>query len=82
MFSLKKFNESIICCDRILENYPNNGDVLYDKSCNLVMLSEIDEGLDTLEKAIVQGIQYKIKAKKSSSFVKLMNDKRFQQMIL
>ena len=34
------------------------------KSCNLVMLSKINEALDLLEQAIVQGLQFKIKAKK------------------
>ena len=34
------------CCDKILNDYPDNGDVLFDKSCNLLMLSKIDEALD------------------------------------
>ena len=61
---MKKFDESILCCNSILNDYPDNGDVLFDKSCNLVMLSKIDEALDLLEQAIAQGLQFKIKAKK------------------
>jgi hypothetical protein len=76
------FNESILCCNQILNDYPDNGDVLFDKSCNLVMVSKNNEALDLLEKAISQGIQYKIKAKKSKSFEKLSNDPRFQRLIL
>jgi tetratricopeptide (TPR) repeat protein len=67
LFSMKKFDESILCCDIILKEYPDNGDVLFDKSCNLVMLLKIDEALVLLEHAIIQGIQYKVKAKKSKS---------------
>jgi len=65
-----------------LSEYPNNGDVLFDKSCNLVMLSNIDEALNLLEHAISQGPQYKAKAKKSKVFKKLSNNSRFQKLIL
>ena len=60
---MKKFNESISCCNRILQDYPNNGDVLFDKASNFAMLSNFDDALDLLEHAIFQGIQYKVKAK-------------------
>jgi hypothetical protein len=79
---MKKFEESIVCCNRILKDYPNNGDVLFDKSCNLLMLSKLDEALDNLEISISQGTQYKIKAKKSKFFEKLNDNKRFQSLIL
>ena len=52
---------------------------LFDKSCNLVMLSNFDEALNLLEHAISQGIQYKVKAKKSKSFEKLSDHSRFQK---
>ena len=43
---MKKYRESIFCCDSILKDYPNNtGDVLFDKSHNLAMLSIFDESL-------------------------------------
>ena len=77
---MEKFDESILCCNSILNDYPNNGDVLFDKSCNLVMLSKIDEALNLLEHAISQGIQYKVKAKKSKSFEKLLDNPRFQKI--
>ena len=81
LFSMKKFTESILCCDSILKDYPDNGDVLFDKSCNLLMLSQNDRALDLLEHAISQGIQYKIKAKKSKLFEKLSDNSRFQKLI-
>ncbi len=62
-------------------NYPDNGDVLFDKACNLVMLSQTNEALDSLEKSISQGTQYKLKAKKSKFFENLTDDPRFQSLI-
>jgi tetratricopeptide (TPR) repeat protein len=81
LFSMKKFNESISCCNSILKDYPDNGDVLFDKASSYVMLSDYDTALDLLEHAISQGIQYKIKAKKSKSFENLSNNIRFQNLI-
>jgi tetratricopeptide (TPR) repeat protein len=78
---MERFEESILCCNKILDDYPHNGDVLFDKSCNLAMLSRIDDALDTLENAISQGIQYKIKAKKTTSFEKLTDNQKFQKLV-
>ena len=77
---MEKFQDSILCCNKILEDYPNNGDVLFDKACNLIMLSQIEEALDNLKNSISQGNQYKIKAKKSKFFENLTNDPRYQSL--
>ena len=45
------------------EDYPNNGDVLFDKASNFAMLSNFDTALDLLEHAISQGINTKLKQK-------------------
>jgi hypothetical protein len=45
------------------------------------MLSNFDNALDLLEHAIFQGIQYKVKAKKSKSFKNLSDNIRFQNLI-
>ena len=81
LFSMGKFNESISCCDCILTDYPDNGDVLFDKASNFAMLSNFDDALNSLEHSISQGIQYKIKAKNSKSFKNLSNNIRFQNLI-
>ena len=81
MFSLEKYTESIDCCEKILDDYPYNGDVLFDKSCNLAMLSKIDDSLIFLERAISQGRQYKIKAKKSKLFERLSDNSQFQKLV-
>ncbi|EPA06480.1 tetratricopeptide repeat protein, partial [Candidatus Nitrosarchaeum limnium] len=80
LFSMNQFEESLLCCDAILDDYPLNGDVLFDKSCSLAMIYKIDDALYTLEKAISQGIQYKIKAKKTKSFEKLKDNIKFQKL--
>ena len=46
------------------------------------MLSKIDEALDLLEQAIAQGLQFKIKAKKSKSFEKLSDNTRFKNLVM
>jgi hypothetical protein len=46
------------------------------------MLSKLDEALENLENCISQGIQYKIKAKKSKFFENLYENQKFQSMIL
>ncbi len=81
LFSMGNFDESIVCCNQILDDYPDNGDVLFDKSCSFVMLFKNEEALDLLEHAISQGIQYKIKAKKSKIFEKLLDDPKFKKLV-
>ena len=79
---MKNYGKSFECCDQILDDYPNNVDVLFDKSCNFVMLFKNKEALDLLERTIFQGIKYKIKAKKLKTFEKLSDDARFKKLIL
>ncbi len=57
------------------------GDVYKRQASNFAMLSNFDGALDLLEHAMSQGIQYKIKAKKSKSFENLSNNVRFQNLI-
>ena len=45
------------------------------------MLSKLDEALDNLENSITQGIEFKIKAKKSKFFEKLNDIPRFQNLL-
>jgi hypothetical protein len=45
------------------------------------MISKNDEALDLLDHAISQGIQFKVKAKKSKSFEKLSDNSRFQKLV-
>ena len=61
LLEMKKYEESIECCNAILSEYPTNGDVLFDKACNLAMMSRVDEALDALENCTTQGSQFKIK---------------------
>ena len=75
-----RFDDSLFCCNKILNDYPNNGDVLFDKSCNFAMLLKFDDSLNILERAISQEIKFKIKAKKSKSFEKLFENPKFQKL--
>ena len=46
--TMKRYEESIKICDKILQSYPNNGDVLFDKATNLALLGRDDECLESL----------------------------------
>ena len=78
---MEKYEESIQCCDKILEDYPKNEDVLFDKSCSLVMNSKIDESLQILESAIIQNSKFKTKAAQSKCFEQLIENSTFQKLI-
>ena len=78
---MKKFNESIKICDKILELYPNNGDVLFDKSCNYAALSEISPCISNLKLAIDVSSKFKINAKKSSMFESLKEQEAFIELM-
>ena len=85
LLSMGRFAESVSCCDRILEDYPDNADVLFDKSCGLAMLSRGGEALDLLERAVSseggRGAPFRAKAKRSGFFKGLHGDARFQGLV-
>ncbi|KAG2474088.1 MAG: TPR repeat domain containing protein [Nitrosopumilales archaeon] len=81
LYSLGRYDESILCCNKILQDYPENGDVLFDKSISLTLLDKFDESITNLEKAIRSGNQFKIKAKKNKAFQKLLENQRFQEVV-
>jgi hypothetical protein len=45
------------------------------------MLSNVDDALNYLERAIIVGVKFKAKAKKSKSFEKLLDNSRFQKLV-
>ena len=65
----------------ILENHPENGEVLFDKAASLAMLNNIDDSLDILAKAVGASQQFRIKAKGHKAFVKLYDNTRFLQLV-
>jgi len=81
LHSMKKFNESIAICNKLLELYPNNGDVLFDKSCNYAALGENPSCFLNLKLAINISSKFKINAKKNSVFKSLRSDKKFLELV-
>ena len=81
LFSLKNFDDSILCCNRILDDYPDNADVLYDKSCSLAMRGELEQSLEILSLAISNNSKFKNKAKSSTCFEILKNNHLFEKLI-
>jgi tetratricopeptide (TPR) repeat protein len=78
---LTNYKESLKICNVILETYPNNADVLFDKATNLIMLNKTSECLDSLNSAINTSKKFKIKAKKNILFKLLENNQRFAKLI-
>ena len=81
LYSMKKFNESINICDQLLELYPNNGDVLFDKSCNYAELGEISPSMLNLKLAIDVSSKFKINAKKNNAFELLKKQEIFLELV-
>ena len=81
LYSMKKFKESISICDKLLELYPNNGDVLFDKSCNYAALGDNSSCIFNLKLAINVSSKFKINAKKNNAFDLLRNDEKFLELV-
>lgn len=80
LFLLAMYGESVRCCDKILGDYPENADVLFDKSCSLAMQSD-PRALIFLEKAVGHDARFRAKAKKSAAFLGFASDARFQRTV-
>ena len=88
LFLKGKLKEAIEYYDKILKENPKHISSLNNKGYALSKLKDFDdamkcydEALDNLEHAILQGTQYKVKAKKSKLFEKLSGNSRFQKLI-
>ena len=79
--SLKKFEKSLSICHKILNVYPNNGDVLFDKAENLICLGKTSECLESLKASIVISSEFKIKAKNNTSFDVLGKNHQFLEIV-
>ena len=80
---MKKFTESIEICNTILELYPNNADVLFDKSCNYALLNDYPNCLKNLKMAINISNKFKINSRKNKSklFFRLFPAQIYQNYI-
>mgnify|MGYP002854055444 FL=1 len=81
LYSMKKFTESINICDKLLGLYPNNGDVLFDKSCNYAALGETSSSMLNLKLAIGVSSKFKINAKKNNVFETLKEQEIFLELV-
>jgi tetratricopeptide (TPR) repeat protein len=75
--TMKRYSESMKICDKILQSYPNNGDVLFDKSVNLALLGRDDECLESLNLLISISNKFKIKIRNNKVFAKLQKNQNF-----
>jgi len=78
---IEQFDESVDICNKILNVYPNNGEILFDKAVNLAYLGKISACLESLKLSIQISDEFKIKAKNSSSFDGLEKNHQFLEII-
>ena len=81
LFSLGDFSGSLDCCNKILCDYPSNGDILFDKSCCLAKLDRPIESLIALEQSITISKKFQAKAKTNNSFESLCNNDKFVRLV-
>jgi len=78
---LGKFSESNIICNILLNDYPKNGEILYDKASNFLKIGDEINFFSTLEKAITLMPNLKNKSKNNVEFEKFHNNDRFLKII-
>jgi tetratricopeptide (TPR) repeat protein len=78
---MEKFEDSILCCNSILKDYPDNGDVLFDKSRVLAKLEYFDDSINTLKHAISVNRKFQLKAKSDESFTQLRKNEKFLEIV-
>ncbi len=81
LYSMKKFQESINICNELLKSYPDNGDVLFDKSCNHAALGEVSACMLNLKLAIDVSNKFKNNAKKNNVFESLKDQDVFLELV-
>ena len=78
---LNKFSESNSICIKLLDIYPENGDVLYDMASNFLKLNNVEQFLKFLQKAVNVMPNLKNKSKNNKEFEKVFTDERFVNII-
>ena len=81
LYALEKYEESLEICDKILQKYPKNGDVLFDKAVSLINLNRISKCLETLSFAIQISDKFKIKARSNKALHILQKNDKFLKLI-
>jgi tetratricopeptide (TPR) repeat protein len=67
--------------DRVITQYSGHLTSLYNKSCSLCLLGEIDDCLNLLKSVISVDAAYKEKALKDIDFKGIKNDERFKKIV-
>lgn len=80
--ALQRFEDCLDCCNIILFRYPDNPDVLFDKSCCLAHLHRPDESLDILKKLFAGHPQLKAKAKSHPALEPLHDNPTFTKLLM
>jgi tetratricopeptide (TPR) repeat protein len=83
LFNLGRLEEAIEYYDRVLDIEPKHAKALYNRAIANVRLSNVDDCLSDLKKAIEIDKKYYVKlAKKDKRLDSIRNDKRFRALIM
>ena len=78
---LNRFLESNILCKRLLDIYPENGDVLFDMACNFLNMNDNENFLSSLQKAVKIIPSLKNKSKNNKEFEPFYNNEFFLKIV-
>ena len=78
---LNRFSESNIICKKLLNVYPENGDVLYDMADNFLKLKDNENFLITLQKAVTAIPNLKNKSRSNKEFKSVYDNEIFLNIV-
>jgi len=77
-----RYEEAMVCFDKLIEISPRRGTALYNKSTGLCLLGKYEEALPLLEEAFRLEPDLKQLSKENIAFDGIRNDERFKRIFL
>ncbi len=78
---LDRFAESNTICMKLVDIYPENGEVLYEMASNFLKLGDKEQFFNSLQKAVNALPNLKNKSKQNKEFEEFFRDKRFMNIV-
>ena len=78
---LDRFAESNTICMKLVDIYPENGEVLYEMASNFLKLGDIEQFFNLLQKAVNTLPNLKNKSRQNKEFEQFFTDERFIDIV-
>ena len=78
---LDRFAESNMICMKLVDIYPENGEVLYEMASNFLKLGDEEQFFNLLQKAVNVLTNLKNKSRQNKEFEKFFTDERFMNIV-